>query len=340
MQTRGVYPAEMAPTVTSALKVMGNMDVAERRRPQEGSFTATFADRPVDFRVSSVGTSYGEKMVLRVLDRRLGLRRLQALGLRKSMYSDLHSIVTRQNGMLVVCGPTGSGKTTTLYAALQEVDRQALNVITIENPIEYSIENITQHDVNEAAGISFAKLLKTALHQDPDILMVGEMRDPQTAAIAIQAATTGHFVYTTAHAPDTVSGLFRLHTLGVQPYAVATALTAILAQRLMRRLCRSCRVAYKPTADAVKKLRLKEGQVLYAPKGCDKCHGTGWRGRIAAFELLVLDDRIRSLLQASASLSDIKEAARATGLVPLQADALAKAIAGITSVQEALRATT
>ena len=341
LQTRGAQPPEMASPISAVLKVLADMDVAERRRPQEGSFTATMGGRPIDFRVSTAGTPYGEKMVIRILDRRVGLRRLQDLGLRQSMYNQMHSIVNRKHGMLVVCGPTGSGKTTTLYAALQEVDRESLNVLTIENPIEYSLENVTQQNVNEKAGITFARLLRTALHQDPDIIMVGEMRDSETAQIAMQAALTGHFVYTTVHSPDTVSALFRLLSLGVEPYAVVSSVTAILAQRLTRRLCKACQEGHKPTAEEMKLFGLsaEKVKVLYTAKGCQKCHGTGCWDRIAAFELLVLDDEIRSLVQAGASLVEIKKAAHRTGTVPLRIDALAKAATGIASVQEAIRAT-
>jgi len=341
LQPRGEYPAELAGKLIAALKVRGGLDISEKRRPQEGSFEAKFGGRPVDFRLSTVGTSYGEKMVVRILDSRVGMRKLETLGLRRSTYEQLHSIVTRQHGMLVVCGPTGSGKTTTLYAALQEVDRTSLNAITLEQPVEYTLEGATQHNVDEKTGVTFASLLRTALHQDPDVLMVGEMRDQETAEIAMQAAMTGHFVYTTVHAHDTVSGLFRLLSLLGQPYAVATSVTAVLAQRLLRRLCTACRQEHKPTAEELEELHVKakDAEVLYVPTGGEKCYGRGYNGLIGVFELLVLNDELRSLLQAQAQLMEVKAAARRAGLVPLRMDAIAKAVAGVTSVEEALRVT-
>lgn len=344
LQARGSYPPEMALTVVSALKVMAGMDVAERRRAQDGSFSASFQGRSIDFRASSVGTARGENMVIRILDKTAGLRQLQSLGLSRKMYDQLKSIVRSPHGMLVVCGPTGSGKTTTLYAALQEVDRCSLNVITIENPIEYHLENVSQHSINEKAGITFAGLLRTMLRQDPDILMVGEIRDKETAEIGMQAAMTGHFVYTTVHANDTVSAVFRLINLGTPSYLIATSVTAILAQRLVRRLCPACRRRRPPTVEELKQfasaaIGRDKVSFLHEAQGCSQCHETGYRGRVGVFELLVFNDDIQGLVQGTPSVTELKRAADLTGLVRLRQDALAKASQGVTSVEEALRVT-
>ena len=344
LETRGAYPPQMRTTVVSALKVMAGMDVSEKRRAQDGSFSTVFEGRSVDFRLSSVGTSHGEKIVIRILDGAVGLRKLQALGLSESMYQQVHAIVRSNNGMLVVCGPTGSGKTTTLYAALQEVDRSSLNVIAIENPIEYHLEEVSQHSINEKAGITFAGLLRTVLRQDPDILMVGEMRDKETAEIAMQAAMTGHFVYTTMHANDTVSAVFRLVDLGAPAYLIASSVRAILAQRLVRRLCASCKRKRRPTREELEQFQaagVSGGPVraVYDPKGCKKCRDTGYRGRVGVFELLAMNDEIRSVIQGTPSITDVKKAAEAGGLVHLRRDALSKAALGITSVEEAMRVT-
>jgi type II secretory ATPase GspE/PulE/Tfp pilus assembly ATPase PilB-like protein len=344
LQTRGSYPASMSSSVISALKVQAGMDVAEKRRAQDGSFSIQAGGRHVDFRASTVGTSQGEKMVLRVLDQEVGLRELEELGLSKEAYQELKGITESPYGMLVVCGPTGAGKTTTLYAVLQEIDRSAHNVVTIENPIEYNLENVTQHAVNEKADISFASLLRTALRQDPDILMVGEVRDTETAEIAMQAAMTGHFVYTTVHANDTVSASFRLLNLGVESYLISSAVSAILAQRLVRRLCPNCREEYRPTAEdeeVFEKAGMDPERIdaIYRPSGCTECRDTGYRGRVGVFELLSFDDELRSLIQQSPTILDIRRLAEKKGIITLRRDALEKVVRGVTSVDEAVRVT-
>jgi len=344
LEPRWTYPSEMALTIISALKVKASMDVSEKRRAQDGSFSAAFHGRTVDFRVSTVATLYGEKMAIRVLDKVVALRKLEDLGLSKAIYQQLSGIVNSPHGMLVVCGATGSGKTTTLYAALQEVDRVSRNVITIENPIEYNLDGVNQHSVNEKAGITFAGLLRTALRQDPDILMVGEIRDKETAEIAMQSAMTGHFVYTTVHANDTTAAIFRLINLGAEPYMIATSLTGILGQTLVRRLCPACRIERAPTAQELQEFQSagvnpRYVNMVYEGKGCGECRGTGYKGRIAAFELLLMNDEIRSLIQQFPSILQLKQAAEKAGMVHLRQDALQKAAAGMTSVAEALRVT-
>ena len=341
LQFRHSYPPDLAPGVVSSLKVLAGEDMAERRRAQDGSFGAVLDGRDIDFRTATTGTSHGEKMVVRILDKKAQLRSMENLGMRKRTLRKLQSMVERPTGMLVVCGPTGSGKSTTLYAALQEVDTIARNVITIEDPIEYHLENISQLNINERAGITFAKLLRNTLRQDPDILMVGEIRDKETAEIAMQAALTGHFVYTTAHANDTVSSIFRLLDLSVKPYLIASSVSAILAQRLVRTLCPTCKVAREPTEEELENLGIDRSKVdkLYDPEGCDECFGTGYRGRTGVFELLEFNDELQDLVQSEPSIPQVKKAAKRAGLVPLRQDALVKALQGVTSLQEAIRVT-
>ncbi len=341
LQFRHSYPPDLAPGVVSSLKVLAGEDMAERRRSQDGSFGAILDGRSIDFRTATTGTSHGEKMVVRILDKKAQLRNLENLGMRKGTFRKLKSLVERPSGMLMACGPTGSGKSTTLYAALQEVDTIARNVITIEDPIEYQLDNITQLNINERAGITFAKLLRNTLRQDPDILMVGEIRDKDTAEIAMQAALTGHFVYTTVHANDTVSSIFRLLDLSVKPYLIASSVSAILAQRLVRTLCTNCKVAREPTEEELENLPIDRSKVdkLYDPVGCDECFGTGYRGRTGVFELLEFNEELQDLVQDEPSIPQIKNAAKKAGLVSLRQDALVKALQGVTSLQEAIRVT-
>jgi len=341
LQARQSYPIEAAPGIISALKVLAGEDMSERRRGQDGSFSALLDGRSIDFRTATTGTSHGEKMLIRILDRKASLKSMSALGLRKQTYRRLKSLLDTPSGMLIVCGPTGSGKTTTLYAALQETDAIRKNVVTIEDPIEYNLENVTQLNINEKAGITFASLLRATLRQDPDVVMVGEIRDRETAEIAMQAALTGHLVYTTVHAKDTISCIFRLLDLSVRPYLIATSVTAILAQRLVRKLCKNCRVAREATPRDAELLKadISDVSTLYEPVGCERCYGTGYRGRTGVFELLVLDDRLRDLVQKKASITELRTAAKTSGLISLKLDAVAKALRGITSVEEALGVT-
>ena len=335
------YSADMGPKMISALKVLAGEDVAESRRAQDGSFSGALDGRSVDFRTATSGTSQGEKMVVRILDRTSALKTLDGLGLRKKTHRRIRAFLKKTNGMLLASGPTGSGKSTTLYAALQEIDRAAKNVTTIEDPVEYNLEGVTQQGINEEAGITFAEVLRNTLRQDPDVLMVGEIRDRETAEITMQAAMTGHLVLSTVHANDTISCIYRLFDLSVRPYLISSAIGAILSQRLMRKLCRHCRAEKKPTPEERKALGLSEGKsvALYDAVGCDRCHGTGYRGRIGAFELLEFTDELRDLIQSKGSTTELRKAARKAGMVPLKKDALAKAMRGITTVEEALRAT-
>ncbi len=317
------------------------MDIAERRKSQDGTFSGKLGDRVMDFRSATSSSVHGETMSIRILDRDRDLIRLERLGMDPRARAMFTRIINAPHGMLSVSGPTGSGKTTTLYAALSEIDAYQKNILTIENPIEYRLDNITQTSVNPKAGITFAGAMRSMLRQDPDVIMVGEIRDAETARTALQAAMTGHFVFTTLHANDAVTSLFRLLDLGVEPYLISSALTAVMAQRLLRLLCKACRVPYVPKPEFVKKIGLDPSKVthFYKAQGCELCQGTGYMGRTGIFELLVINDMLRDLIRENPSIRLIKEEAKAAGLVSLQEAGLQKVVRGETSLKELIRVT-
>ena len=335
---------EIGKAVLNVFKVLGGMDIAESRKPQDGGFGAKLEDREIDFRVATQGTLEGEKLSLRILDKATTVQKLQNVGMRKAMRTEVTKLATLPDGMFICCGPTGAGKSTTLYSCLREIDRFTRNVITIEDPIEYRVDNVTQSEINKKAGQTFASSLRSILRQDPDVIMVGEIRDGETASITCQAATTGHLVLTTLHANDTITALFRLLDLGVEPYSAANALTAILGQRLVRRLCQEWKEPYKPNADQLRKMGLppEKIDVFYrAPKNrsqiCSHCGGTGYYGRTGIFELLKITDRLREVIRENPSLTLIKNEARKGGMIYLQEDGLRQVIRGETSIKELLR---
>jgi type II secretory ATPase GspE/PulE/Tfp pilus assembly ATPase PilB-like protein len=339
--------------VINIFKVLAALDITEKRKPQDGSFSARVDERRVDFRVATSGSVAGEKLVLRILDKEKSVLSLSQLGMREKMRQQIRAIVTQPHGMLIVCGPTGAGKSTTLYACLGEIDRFQMNVITLENPVEYHIDNVTQIEVNPKAGKTFASELRSILRQDPDVIYIGEIRDAETAEIACQAAQTGHMVLTTLHANDTVSALGRLIDLGVKPFMVSSALSAILGQRLVRVLCPRCKVRYKPNPEMLQKANLPADKIKHfyrppdppeespedeeEPQVCENCGGTGYFGRTGVFELLILTDRIRDLIRDNPNLNAIKQEAVRSGMKYLQEDGLREVIEGATSVQEVLR---
>jgi type II secretory ATPase GspE/PulE/Tfp pilus assembly ATPase PilB-like protein len=340
--------------VINIFKVLADLDITEKRKPQDGSFSAEVDDqRRVDFRVATSGSVSGEKLVLRILDKEKNVLTLAQLGMREKMRDQIHDVVTQPHGMLIVCGPTGAGKSTTLYACLGEIDRYQMNVITLENPVEYHIDNVTQIEVNPKAGKTFATELRSILRQDPDVIYIGEIRDGETAEIACQAAQTGHVVLTTLHANDTVSALGRLIDLGVKPFLVGSSLTAVLGQRLVRVLCPRCKVRYKPNPEMLHKANLPADKIKFfhrppdppeepaegeeEPEICENCGGTGYRGRTGVFELLVVTDRIRDLIRENPNLNAIKQEAVKNGMKYLQEDGLRGVIEGTTSIQELLR---
>src|SRR3954471_10278252 len=330
--------------VINVFKVLSALDISEKRKPQDGSFGAKLEGREIEFRVATSGSKSGEKLVMRILDNAAGVSKLEDSGLRPKLIQEIRSLVTQPHGMFLCCGPTGSGKTTTLYAGLREIDRFQKNIITVEDPIEYHLDNITQMEINTKSGQTFAGSLRSILRQDPDVIMIGEIRDQETATIACQAATTGHMVFSTVHANDTVTALFRLLDLGVEPFMIASALTAVLGQRLVRVLCENCKEPYKPKPEFLKKANLPVDKVdvFYRPpeepqQVCPTCGGTGYMGRTGIFELLVLTEAMRDQIRENPSINAIKAEARKNGMIYLQEDGLRQVIQGKTSIKELLR---
>ena len=333
------YPSELAAPMISSVKVLSDMDITEKRKPQDGTFMGRLSNRNLDFRVSTAPSVHGETMVIRVLDRAAGLINAEKLGFNEKDLTTLRKVINYPHGMLIVSGPTGSGKSTSLYAMLSEIDAYQKNILTIEDPIEYRLDNVTQTQVNPKAGVTFAGALRSSLRQDPDVIMVGEIRDAETARVALQAAMTGHFVFSTVHANDAVTSLFRLLDLGVEPYLIASALSAVLAQRLLRVLCEECKEPYIPDAAFLARIGVRTNREiqLYKAVGCDQCQGTGYRGRIGIFEFFELNDVIRDLVRENPSIQLIKAEARKLGMRKLQEDGLSKVLRGITSVKELVR---
>ncbi len=354
LQPAASFMQKLGLPVLNVYKNLCGMDIAERRKPQDGSFSAEVEEtRLVDFRVATSGSVNGEKLVMRILDSSKQMKSLEEVGFRDTMQKQLSRIIQQPHGMLITCGPTGAGKTSTLYACMNQIDRLTRNVITLENPVEYLIDNVTQIEVNPKAGKTFAAELRSILRQDPDVILIGEIRDIETAEIACQAAQTGHMVFTTLHANDTVTALGRLIDLGVKPFMVASAVSAVVGQRLVRKLCPDCRVAYRPSAETLKKLRLSPDKVtkLYRAKfegsksgedddggaKCPNCGGTGYHGRVGIFELLVLNDEIRDLVRGNPDLAKIKAAAMKNHFVSVLDDGVRKLVAGVTSIEELQR---
>jgi type II secretory ATPase GspE/PulE/Tfp pilus assembly ATPase PilB-like protein len=343
MQSDTVLFGKSGPAVISALKVVADMNIAERRRPQDGTFRVLVAGQSLEVRVATAPTSYGEKMALRLLDSEGGVVKqgLDGIGVEPAVIQSLRSIIHQPHGMLLVCGPTGSGKTTTAYAAISEIDALTRNIVTIEDPIECRLPNISQTGVNSAANLTFADILRSLLRQDPDVILVGEIRDRETAEIAMQAALTGHFVFSTLHANDAATTVARLLKLGVDVTLIQTALSAVLAQRLIRILCEQCKQPYPAPAEWRQRIPLPSNDdlTIYRPNSCHACGGTGYRGRTAVSELLVLDNRIRELLVARPSWDTILATARQTGMRTIRESADALVIRGITSIEEVDRIT-
>jgi type II secretory ATPase GspE/PulE/Tfp pilus assembly ATPase PilB-like protein len=330
--------------VLNVFKVLAAMDISEKRKPQDGSFGAKLEARDIDFRVATSGSKAGEKMVMRILDNASAVGRLDEVGLRPKLVSEVRTLVTQPHGMFLLCGPTGSGKTTTLYAALREIDRFQKNIITLEDPIEYQLDNVTQMEINSKSGATFAGSLRSVLRQDPDVIMIGEIRDQETATIACQAATTGHMVFSTVHSNDTVTALFRLLDLGVEPHMIAAALTAVLGQRLVRMLCETCKEPYKPKPDFLKKANIPVDKVdvFYRKPAepeqvCPQCGGTGYLGRTGIFELLTVSEAMRDMIRENPSVNTIRAEGRKNGMILLQEDGLRQVIQGKTSIDELLR---
>ncbi len=332
-------PAGAQHAVISRIKLLAQLDIAERRRSQDGRIRVKLESRELDLRVSTVPTLFGESVVLRLLERGGRPVGLEELGLDEETLARVFHLTGRPHGMILSTGPTGSGKTTTLYAALAHRNANAEKIITVEDPIEYQLNGITQVPVHRESGTTFATALRSILRQDPDVLMIGEMRDGETAELAIQAAMTGHLVFSTLHTNDAMSAVPRLLDLGVPSYLVAATLEGILAQRLVRKVCTSCRTSYEPKAEAVAALAGRPvGKVrLQRGAGCYVCRGTGFRGRVGLFELAIVTDEIREAISRGATRLQLRDLALQAGMVPLRGDAWRKVEAGITTVEEVLR---
>jgi type IV pilus assembly protein PilB len=330
-------PKALALPVISRVKVLANLNIAERRLPQDGRIRLTLAGRAVDLRVSTLPTQFGESVVLRVLDQSAVRLELSQLGMPAAIRSGVEGLIRRPNGIFVVTGPTGSGKTTTLYSCLKLLNQPEAKLLTVEDPVEYEIDGIMQVPVNLAAGLTFARALRTFLRQDPDIVMVGEVRDLETAQIAIQASLTGHLVLTTLHTNDAPSAVTRLVDMGIAPFLLASTVEAVLAQRLLRRICTNCRTECQPPEALVRQLGAPPDTRFQRGAGCPACHHSGYRGRIGIFEYLRITDALRELIVQGASLVELRQQASREGLVPLRDAALAAIRAGDTTAEEVIK---
>ncbi|MBV9009728.1 MAG: type II/IV secretion system protein [Verrucomicrobia bacterium] len=336
-------PRHLAPPVISRVKVMANMNIAERRLPQDGRIQKTIAGRPVDLRVSTLPTQFGESVVLRVLDRTTVNLELEMLGMPKYIYDYILQIIERPNGIFIVTGPTGSGKTTTLYSCLRKINTLDSKLLTAEDPVEYDLEGIMQVPINDNIGLTFAKVLRAFLRQDPDRIMVGETRDLETAQIAIQASLTGHLVFTTLHTNDAPGAVTRLIDMGVEPFLISSTLEAVLGQRLLRSICPNCRTPYEPKAAVLDQLALSRSDIgenkFYYGKGCDACNHTGYKGRKGIYELMKMSDPLRDLINERAPTVVLKQKAVELGMATLRQDGLRSVFAGDTTVEEVLKYT-
>ncbi|RKY18126.1 MAG: type II secretion system protein GspE [Planctomycetota bacterium] len=337
-------PKRLQGAIVSRIKIMAKLDMAEKRRPQDGAIQLKMFGRELDLRVSIVPSTWGESVVIRILDRERGLMPLEKLGLHEDDFKRFKKIIKRPNGIFLVTGPTGSGKTTTLYAVLMELNRSDVKIITAEDPIEYHIPGINQCQVNRKVGMTFARIIRAMLRQAPNIILVGEIRDKETADVAIQAALTGHLVFSTLHTNDAPSALPRLIDLGVKPFLAASGVIGVMAQRLVRVLCPHCKEPYEPSEYELRAIGISRSEAqeftFYRPVGCPECGYRGYRGRLGIFELMEMNSVLRQMTFEKRSAHELREQARKSGMVTLAEDAVRKAMAGITSVQEVLRVTT
>jgi type IV pilus assembly protein PilB len=324
--------------IVSRIKILSRLDIAEKRLPQDGAFMVKINDRPIDLRVSTIPTIYGEKIVMRILDRTKVVLDLNVLGFDTKQLELMRKAMSAPYGLIFLTGPTGSGKTTTLYAMLSEMKSPTKNILTIEDPVEYKLEGINQVQIKPEIGLTFATALRSFLRQDPDIMLVGEVRDLETAQICVRSALTGHLVLSTLHTNDAPSAVNRLMDIGIEPYMLAPSLLMIVAQRLVRKLCPDCKEAYEPTPEQLRNIKLK-AELVYKPKGCDKCNQGGYKGRLCVDEVLVANPQIQELINQRAPFQKIREVAKATGMQTLYETALKKVEEGLTSLEEALSVT-
>lgn len=335
-------PKRIQNSVVSRVKLIGGLNIAEKRLPQDGRIRIKIAGKDIDLRLSTVPVAHGERIVMRLLDKSSVLLSLDTLGFDKKMHETMSELISRPYGIILVTGPTGSGKTTTLYAALSQINREDINIITVEDPIEYQIPGIGQIQTNEKIGLTFASGLRSILRQDPDVILIGEIRDRETAEIAVQASLTGHLVLSSIHTNDASSCVARLVDMGIEPFLVASSLIGILAQRLVRRVCPHCRQAIEPTPEELQRIGLQSlppDATVYRAVGCEHCFHTGYSGRIGIFELLPIDENIRTVILKNPDSVSIKRAALAAGFKPMRFDGVRKVLAGVTTMEEVLAVT-
>ncbi len=332
-------PPALGPAIVSRLKIMANLDISERRLPQDGRIRCSISGRKIDLRVSTLPVSYGEKVVMRILDTKSINVSLDQLGFDPDTFRIWKSQIDAPHGIVLVTGPTGSGKTTTLYSSLKQLDKNSMNISTVEDPVEYHLDGITQCQTHDKIGMTFAKALKALLRQDPDVVLLGEIRDLETAITAVQAALTGHLVLSTLHTNDAPSSITRLVNIGIEPFLVGAALNAVLAQRLVRRLCKECKNETVPNESMADFLAIQGLPVdkIWSPAGCDRCRKTGYSGRVGLYELLVIDDQLRDIVARNPNVSELRRLCTERGMVNLRTDGLRKAAKGLTSVEEILR---
>lgn len=336
-------PRHLAMAISSRIKVMSNLDIAERRLPQDGRIELNVGGNQVDMRVSVLPTLFGESVVIRVLDRTVVSLDLNKVGMDSATLGTFRQLIHKPNGIVLVTGPTGAGKTTTLYSALNELNEISDKIITTEDPVEYDIDGIIQCPINHDIGLTFAAALRSILRQDPDIILVGEIRDIETAQIAVQASLTGHMVFSTLHTNDAPSSITRLRDMGLEPYLITATLEGILAQRLVRKICEDCRTEFEPSPEMLMELSLRpsdaEGKKFFYGRGCDRCNNTGHRGRMGIFELIIVNDEIRDLISSGASTDQLRNACRKQGMVTLRQAGLKAIFDGRTSIEEVVRET-
>jgi type IV pilus assembly protein PilB len=333
----------LAFAITTRVKVMANLDIAERRLPQDGRIELTLGGHPVDLRVSVLPTMFGESVVMRVLDRTVVSLDLNKVGMNEDALANFRQVMKKPNGIVLVTGPTGSGKTTTLYSALSELNDVKDKIITTEEPVEYDIDGIIQIPIDADIGNTFAQCLRAILRQDPDIILVGEIRDIETAEIAVQASLTGHLVFSTLHTNDAPATVTRMRDMGIPPFLITATVEAILAQRLVRRICQSCRESVEASDDILSQLGMTreqlDGRQFYRGRGCDKCNNTGYKGRVGLFELMVMNDDLREMVLKGSSTDELREKAKEYGMIALRDYGMAFAYEGLTTADEIVRET-
>lgn len=340
LQEMGELNLGQKDAILSRLKIMAKLDIAEKRRPQDGRIRIEKDKKTIDLRVSTLPTEFGEKIVLRILDKTEQRLELKHLGFEEKNLREFRKAIANPYGMILVTGPTGSGKTTTLYAALSELNTPEVNITTIEDPIEYNLPGINQTQVRSDIGLTFSTALRAILRQDPNIIMVGEVRDKETAEIAIRSALTGHLVFSTLHTNDAPSAITRLIDMGIEPFLVASSVRLVMAQRLVRRICPECKTEYVPEQEVVAELGLQNQQTFYHGTGCEHCNGTGFKGRVALIELMPVSDILSELVVKQSGAHELKKQALADGMVTLRQSGVQKITEGVTTVEEVIRETT